>query len=179
LATVYGIVRQNKGFIDVDSRSGEGTTFKIYLRGHAAKIPEVRRQDHGAQVSGGHETILLVEDEGSILDMAKLMLEKLGYQVLAASTPKEAIRRARAYSGDIRLLIVDVIMPEMNGRNLADQLVSFYPAMACLFMSGYSGDIIAQHGMLDGSVSFIQKPFSMPALAAKVREVLDVGDGMK
>jgi two-component system cell cycle sensor histidine kinase/response regulator CckA len=175
LATVYGIVKQNNGFINVYSEPGQGTAFKLYLPRHAAETVEAQRQDQAAPAPGGHETILLVEDEPSILDMAKLMLETFGYRVLSASTPGEAIRLANAHDGKIHLLIVDVIMPEMNGRDLAKQVGSLYPEMVCLFMSGYSGDVIAHHGMLDEGVNFIQKPFSMQNLAVKVREVLDAG----
>jgi two-component system, cell cycle sensor histidine kinase and response regulator CckA len=179
LATVYGIVKQNNGFIDVDSKPGRGTTFRICLPPHTAETVVAQRRAPAAPVRGGHETILLVEDEPSILELAKLMLEKLGYEVLAASTPGEAKRLANAHGGAIRLLIADVIMPEMNGRELANQVHALCPAMACLFMSGYSGDAIAHHGILEEGVSFIQKPFSLPALAAKVREVLDADDAMK
>jgi PAS domain S-box-containing protein len=179
LATVYGIVKQNNGFIDVDSGPGRGAIFKLYLPPHTTEAVAAQSQDRGVPIRGGYETILLVEDERSILDMAKLMLEKLGYQVLAASTPKEALRLANAHGDDIRLLIVDVIMPEMNGRKLADQLAALCPAMVCMFMSGYTGEAMAHHGMLEEGVHFIQKPFSLPALAAKVREVLDADDAMK
>ena len=173
LAMVYGIVKQNDGFIIVSSEPGRGTTFKIYLPRHAVTTMDGRRHDQAVPLPGGHETILLVEDEPSILNMAKLMLEKLGYRVLPASTPSEAIGLAHEHDEEIRLLMVDVIMPEMNGRDLAKQVETLSPKMVCLFMSGYSGDIIAHHGMLDEEVYFIQKPFSMQELAAKVRQVLE------
>jgi two-component system, cell cycle sensor histidine kinase and response regulator CckA len=173
LSTVYGIVKQNNGFINVHSEPGRGATFRLYLSRYATDTAPAQRQDHAAPAPGGHETILLVEDEPSILDMAKLMLDTFGYRVLCASTPGEAIRLANAHEGEIHLLIVDVIMPEMNGRDLARHVVSLHPQMLCLFMSGYSGDVISHQGMLDEGVNFIQKPFSMQDLAAKVREVLD------
>ena len=173
LATVYGIVRQNNGFIKVYSEPGQGTTFKIYLPRHAEATPGRQRQDPAAPVPGGHETILVVEDEPSILNMARMMLEAFGYRVLAASTPGEAMGLAQVHEGKIDLLIVDVIMPEMNGRDLARQVASLYPDMGCLFMSGYSDEIIAHRGVLDEGVHFIQKPFSMQDLAAKVRRVLE------
>jgi two-component system cell cycle sensor histidine kinase/response regulator CckA len=173
LATVYGIVKQNNGFINVYSEPGQGTTFKLYLPRHAGATMEARNQGRATSARGGHETILLVEDERSILDMAKMMLEKFGYRVFCASTPSEAIRLAEGFDGDIHLLIVDVIMPEMNGRDLARRLAELYPQMVCLFMSGYSGEVIAHQDMLDEGVHFIQKPFSMQDLAAKVRQVLD------
>jgi PAS domain S-box-containing protein len=179
LATVYGIVKQNNGFINVYSEPGQGTVFKLYLPRHAAGTVAAQRPDQAAPVPGGDETILLVEDEPSILDMAKLMLETFGYRVLSASTPGEAMRLAKAHDGKIDLLIVDVIMPEMNGPDLAKQVVSLYPGIVCLFMSGYSGDIVAHRGVLDAGVNFIQKPFSMQNLGVKVREVLDAEQAMQ
>ncbi|MEJ2157254.1 MAG: response regulator [Desulfobacteraceae bacterium] len=173
LATVYGIVKQNNGFIEACSEPGQGTTFKIYMPRHTATTTAAVQKSQPIDVPGGDETILVVEDERSILKMAKSMLEKLGYRVLAASNPGEALRMANAYEGEINLLIVDVIMPEMNGRDLADEVVELHPEAACLFMSGYSGDIIAHHGLLSESVHFIQKPFSRQDLAVKVREILD------
>jgi two-component system cell cycle sensor histidine kinase/response regulator CckA len=175
LATVYGIVRQNGGFIDVDSNLGRGATFRICLPLHADKTVVKRQRIPEVLARGDHETILLVEDEEAILNLAKLMLEKLGYQVLAASTPREAMRLADVHGGTIRLLIVDVVMPEMNGRELANQLTAQCPQTACLYMSGYTGDAVTHHGILDEGVHFIQKPFSLSALAAKVREVLVQG----
>jgi PAS domain S-box-containing protein len=173
LATVYGIVKQNGGFISVDSQPERGSTFKLYLPRHAAGTGEAQRQDHATPALGGHETILLVEDEDSILQMARLILERFGYRVLAAATPDEAVRLAKAHGNRIHLLITDVVMPGMNGRELAKQLISLHPQILCLYMSGYSGDIITHHGMLDEGVNFIQKPFSMQALTGKVRQVLD------
>jgi PAS domain S-box-containing protein len=173
LATVYGIVRQNNGFINVHSHPGQGTIVKLYLPRHEGAAVKARGQDHAVTAPGGHETILLVEDEQMILQIAEAMLEKLGYRVLSASMPGEAIRLANEYDGEIRLLIVDVIMPEMNGRDLAKQVKALYPEMACLFMSGYSGDVIAQHGLLNEAVNFIQKPFLMQDLAVMVRQILD------
>ncbi len=124
-------------------------------------------------VPRGQETILLVEDEPAILDIASVMLEMQGYTVLKADSPGEAIRLAREHVGEIQLLMTDVIMPEMNGRDLAKNLLSMYPQMKRLFMSGYTADVIATHGVLDDSVHFIQKPLSLPDMAAMVREVLD------
>jgi len=119
------------------------------------------------------DSLLLVEDESAILNMTRQMLERFGYRVLSASTPSGAIRVAKEHAGGIHLLIADVVMPEMNGRNLAENLISLYPGLRRLFMSGYTADVIAHHGVLDEGIHFIQKPFSMQALAAKVREVLD------
>jgi PAS domain S-box-containing protein len=173
LATVYGIVKQNNGFINVYSEPGKGTTFKIYLSRHAAEADQIRKESPVPPAARGHETILLVEDEPAILKMATMMLERQGYRVLAASAPGEAVRVAGEHAGEIHLLMTDVVMPEMNGRDLAKNLMSLYPDLMCLFMSGYTANVIAHRGVLDEGVHFIQKPFSMLDLAAKVREVLD------
>lgn len=176
LATVYGIVKQNNGFIYAYSEPGQGATFKIYLPLHTVEGEPIREQPGTAKpLARGHETILLVEDEQTILDIAKILLERQGYTVLAGTAPNEAIDLAREYAGPIHLLITDVVMPEMNGRDLAKRLLSLYPDIRCLFMSGYTSDIIAHHGVLDEGVYFIQKPFSSAALATKVRQAL--GDG--
>jgi signal transduction histidine kinase/CheY-like chemotaxis protein len=173
LATVYGIVKQNNGFINVYSEPGEGTTFKIYLPVHSE--PAVSKQKDFKETSQkGNETILLVEDEEAILMMTKMMLERLGYTVLTASGPNEAISIVEASDiNSIHLLMTDVVMPEMNGRDLSKKLLSMHPGLKCLFMSGYTANVIAHHGVLDTWVRFINKPFSRQDLATKVREVLD------
>jgi len=130
-------------------------------------------QDPSAAVAEGCETILLVEDEAAILNLGKTMLERLGYRVLAASDPREAIRLASGHPGRIDLLMTDVIMPTMNGRDLAMQLKQRLPAIRTLFMSGYTADIISRHAVLEEGVHFVQKPFSKKELAAKVRAALD------
>jgi PAS domain S-box-containing protein len=173
LAMVYGIVRQNNGFIKLYSEPDHGTTFKIYLPRFAGKDVQARREGAARPALRGHETILLVEDEPSILNLTTQMLEMSGYSILAASTPGEAIRMAREHAGEIHLLMTDVIMPEMNGRDLAKNLLSLYPDLKRLFMSGYTADVIAHQGVLDEGVYFIQKPFSIQSLTTKVREVLD------
>ena len=171
LATVYGIVKQNKGFINVYSEPGQGTTFRIYLPCHSA-VPEPAVAEVSEQAAMGNETILLVEDEPMILEMATSMLESLGYTVLPASGPDEAIRLAGEQNGAIHLLMTDVVMPAMNGRLLANRLCAQLPGLRCLFMSGYTANVIAHHGVLDEGVHFIEKPFTLHALAAKIREVL-------
>jgi CheY-like chemotaxis protein len=173
LAMVYGIVKQNGGFIDVYSEPGQGTSFKIYLPRSPGKEEEVRTAETLEPAGRGQETVLIVEDEPAILDLSKQLLEMQGYRVLTAGTPGEAIRLAEKHKGEIHLLLTDVIMPEMNGRELAGKLLSLYPGLKRLFMSGYTADIIAPHGVLDEGVHFLQKPFSLNALAAKVREALD------
>jgi PAS domain S-box-containing protein len=173
LATVYGIVKQNSGYINIDSEPGQGTTFTIYLPRNTDKSEQAWTEGAAEPNLRGHETILLVEDEPTILELTTEMLTTQGYTVLAASTPGEAIRLAREHAGKIHLLLTDVVMPEMNGRDLANNLLSLYPHLKRLFMSGYTADVISNHGVLDEGVNFIQKPFSMQALAAKVRKVLD------
>jgi PAS domain S-box-containing protein len=172
LASIYGMVKQNNGFINVYSEPGQGTTFKVYLPRHAAKSGHLPEKGLDLPVERGHETILLVEDEPAILKMATMMLERLGYAVVGARTPGEAVRLAEAHAGGIHLLVTDVVMPDMNGRDLAEHLLSMYPNLKCLFMSGYTADIIAHQGVLAARVQFIQKPFSLKDLAAKVRQAL-------
>ena len=173
LAMVYGIVKQNAGFIDVYSEPGQGTSFKIYLP-RCPGQEELAGMARPLEPAGrGEETVLLVEDEAAILDLSKQLLEMQGYRVLTADTPSKAIRLAEAHRGEVHLLLTDVIMPEMNGRELARKLLFLYPELKVVFMSGYTADIIAHHGVLDDGVQFIQKPFSLEALAVKVRETLD------
>ncbi|MDA8123868.1 MAG: response regulator [Deltaproteobacteria bacterium] len=173
LATVYGIVKQNNGFIIVDSAPGQGTTFRIYLPRHRDKAEQPWTPGPQKSTPRSQETLLVVEDEVEILHMAKRMLEKQGYQVLTAATPREAIRLAEGYAGEIHLLITDVVMPEMNGRELSKKILARYPNLKRLFMSGYTADVIAYQGILDDGVRFLQKPFSTQNLAAKVREALE------
>jgi two-component system, cell cycle sensor histidine kinase and response regulator CckA len=172
LATVYGIIRQNNGFINVYSEPDKGTTLTIYLPRFVGK-GERAQTGSSRPTPCGLETILVVEDEPAILKVTKRMLEAKGYTVLAATTPGEGIRLARAHAGEIALLITDVVMPEMNGRDLAKNLLSIYPGIKRLFMSGYTANVITHHGVLDEGVHFIQKPYSIRDLAAKVREALD------
>ncbi len=173
LSTVYGIVKQNKGFINVYSEPGDGTLFKIYLPRHLTMSEELNKKSSAILEVQGHETILLVEDDSTILAMGKRILERFGYRVLTAEKPSEAIRVTRENADKIHLLITDVVMPEMNGQELVDKLTTLYPKLKHLFMSGYTGDVIAYHGVLEEGENFIEKPFSMQALAAKVREILD------
>ena len=181
LSTVYGIVKQNNGFINVYSEMKKGTTFKIYLpihTGQAVKAPSENTIE--LPLSKG-ETVLLVEDDDSILKMVTRMLGKLGYVVLCTSSPAEAIKLATEHANNMNLLITDVVMPAMNGRELSERLKSRYPDLKTLFMSGYTTDIIAHRGVLKDDVSFIAKPFSNKELALKIREVLDEikGDGKR
>jgi CheY-like chemotaxis protein len=174
LATVYGIVKQNNGFINVYSEPGIGTTFTIFLPRHEGCGTESFTEVLAESAPRGQETLLLVEDEPDILNMTAMILEKQGYTVLSANTPGEATHLASKHSNEIRLLITDVVMPEMNGRDLANSLKSQHPHLKCLFMSGYNADVIAHHGVLSEGINFIQKPFSLFELATKVREALEV-----
>ena len=173
LSTVYGIVKQNNGFINVYSEPGRGTTFRIYLPRHSGAISEKPRTTDEHIVNGGGEAVLVVEDEIAILKLTERILSRCNYKVLLAKSPSEAREVAQAHSGQIALLITDVVMPEMNGRELANQLKVLCPGIKCLFMSGYTADVIAHRGVLDEGVAFIQKPFSIRGLAAKVREALE------
>jgi len=173
LATIFGIVKQNNGFINVYSEPGLGTTFTIYLPRYTGKSEQSQNEGGAMPVPSGLETVLLVEDELSILNMASMILTRQGYNVLQANSPSEAMRLAKEHIAEINLLITDVIMPEMNGKDLSNKLQQLHPRLKCLFMSGYTADAIAPHGVLDEGVNFLQKPFSLPGLAAKVREVLD------
>ncbi|MFH0783604.1 MAG: PAS domain S-box protein [Pseudomonadota bacterium] len=173
LSTVYGIAKQNRGFVNVYSEPGTGTTFKIYLPRFAATAVEPEVKKKTAIPKGYGQLILLVEDEEVILNVGQVMLNRLGYTVLPAASPSEALHQAQAHAGEIKLLITDVIMPEMNGHDLAQLLVEQIPGLRCLFTSGYTADIITHHGVLDEKINFIQKPFSFMELAVKVREVMD------
>ena len=173
LATIYGIVNQNNGSINVYSEPNQGSTFKIYLPRLVTEENADKAVPEKNTAAGGTETILLVEDEPTILRMAQVMLERKGYSVLSAATPAEAIDLAKAHADKIHLLMSDVVMPEMNGRELAGQITALYPDIRLLFMSGYTADVIAHQGVLDDGVAFIQKPFSMADMTAKIREVLD------
>jgi len=172
LATVYGAVKQNGGTIDVRSEPGKGTDFVIRLLRH--------RVEHGADSSAAgvdnscrHETILLVEDDANLLDLTRSMLEYSGYRVLSAQSPDKALELALEFRDSIGLLLSDVVMPGMNGRDLKNRIGHIVPRMKHLYVSGYTSDIIATHGVLDKGVNFLQKPFSVKELSRKVREVLD------
>lgn len=172
LSTVYGIVNQNHGIIDVDSSPGKGSIFRIYLPGNtdqsaASKEPIMDETERGS------ETILLVEDEEYMLRAVQFMLTKLGYNVISANRPGIALQLAEEHGSKIGLLITDVVMPEQNGFDLAQAIRLLQPDLKCLYISGHTSDIIAQHGLMKEGISFLQKPFLLNDLAIKVREMLD------
>lgn len=176
LATVYGIVKQNGGFVYVISEPGRGAAFRIYLPRHLGEVGEKRGETQVRPLPRGHETVLLVEDEPGLLNLAGDMLRHLGYTVLEAGSPEEALRLGKEHPEKIHLLISDVVMPGMNGKDLYLSLQAFRPDLEGMFMSGYSSDVLAPRGVvLERGVAFLHKPFSMQALADRVREALEGG----
>jgi len=177
LSTVYGIIKQSGGYIWVFSEVGKGTTFKIYLPRVAATgelaIAQVAAQDETRAVEPGTETILVVEDEANLRYLARQYLEKQGYRVIEAADGAVAMQIAVAHEGVIHLLLTDVIMPGMNGRELAQRISEIRPNVKVLYMSGYTENVVGHNGMLDAGVRLLQKPFNLRDLKSKVREVLD------
>lgn len=173
LATVYGIVKQSDGYVWVYSEPGQGTTFKIYLpRVEAAAEPPAPKPTPPASLRGS-ETVLLAEDEEAVRNLTRRVLESHGYTVLTAGDGQEALRLADGHAGPIHLLLTDVVMPNMSGRQLAERVVSARPEAKVLYLSGYTDDAIIHHGVLEPGIAFLQKPFTPQGLARKVREVLD------
>ncbi len=171
LATVYGIVKQNNGSIDVCSKEGEGTTFDIYLPRHHGSA-ENNRNVQPDLSARGFETILVVEDQVDMLELTKASLEKYGYRVLTALDPSEALRQCKTFTGTIHLMLTDVIMPGMSGRSLSESVRKLCPNIKVIFMSGYTANELAPEGVLAEGVEFIQKPFTPSALAKKIGDVL-------
>jgi signal transduction histidine kinase len=173
LATVYGVVKQCRGHIWVYSEPERGTVFKIYLPVSAALAREPARPSLGAAVPGGTETIVLVEDETGVRDLAVRVLERFGYSVITTHSPLEALEVFQTRGGPLDLILTDVVMPKMSGPELIEQVRSIRPDIKVLFMSGYTDETVMRHGILAAGVPFLQKPFSSTQLATKVREVLD------
>ncbi len=173
LATTYGVVKQSGGSIEVYSEVGIGTTFKIYLPRVEEEASPSEKDDRPQYMRGGSETVLVVEDEDIVRNLCVQILERLGYKVLKARNGAEAIALAHSYADRIDLLLTDVVMPGMNGAEMARQLVMHHPERKVLFTSGYTDDAIVRHGILKEGVSFIGKPYTPSALAKKVRGVLD------
>jgi two-component system cell cycle sensor histidine kinase/response regulator CckA len=172
LSTVFGIVKQSGGGLEVYSELGTGTTVKVYLP-RIDQPAHVEAEKLKTAAARGHETILLAEDDEMVRTLVRETLERAGYRVLAGSDPVEARRAAEAHSGPIHLLITDVVMPKVNGRELADQLAVRRPGMKVLYMSGYTDNAVLNSGILQKEVAFLQKPFTPAALIDKVREVLE------
>lgn len=172
LATLYGIVTQNEGHIRVDSAPGKGSRFALYFPRHKGDPASFVAPQANGDLSG-HETILIVEDQAQVLKFTQMLLEKNGYSVLTASTPTEALQICRQTDQPIALLLTDVIMPEMNGKELKERIAELTPGIRALYMSGYTEDVIAQNGIVDTNIEFIQKPFSNRELASKIRQVLN------
>jgi len=175
LPTVWRSAREHKGDIEVQSEAGSGTTFTLYLPRHALEAAPEPVRAAARTTPRGEETILLVEDEPDLLEMAAAILTEQGYRILAASSPGAALDLAGKDPGSISLLLTDVIMPDMSGRDLAIRLLAGNPRLRCLFMSGYSADVVGHHGVLDEEEHFLQKPFTIQDLATRVREALDGG----
>ncbi|NJN97257.1 MAG: PAS domain S-box protein [Anaerolineales bacterium] len=173
LATVYGIIKQSGGDIMASSQPGQGTTFKIYLPARQAAAVIGPNPAIAASSPRGHETILLVEDESGVRGLVQQTLADQGYTILEAGHGRQALTLSGQHPGPIDLLLTDVVMPEMSGRDLAEQLKAQRPHLKVLFMSGYTDDIVLRHGLLTAQVEFLPKPFSPRVLAVKVRELLD------
>jgi CheY-like chemotaxis protein len=171
LATVYGIVQQSSGFISVSSTPEVGTTFRIHLPETTIPMPEAQPVAATAAAPHGGGTILVVEDSAQLRELFRDVLELHGYKVLDAPNGRAAVDVAAAYAGTIDLLLTDVIMPEMNGRQLADRLVATRPGIKVMFASGYSADDLVRHGV-EAGMAYMQKPFSPESLAQKVKDVL-------
>jgi two-component system cell cycle sensor histidine kinase/response regulator CckA len=177
LSMVYGIVKQSGGYIWVYSEPDRGTTFKIYLPRVDQAAEGVDTQNRPKSVQRGTETILLVEDDPQLLQLSSSVLAHCGYKILAASGPEEGLEICKANHRDIRLLVTDVVMPRMNGRQLAEQIQQVSPNVKVLYISGYTSNAIVHYGVLDPGLWFLPKPFTLSALVAKVRDVLDSGPG--
>jgi two-component system cell cycle sensor histidine kinase/response regulator CckA len=173
LATVYGIVKQSGGYIWVYSEPGQGATFKVYLPRVEPAGEPVAARPSPARALGGTEIILLAEDEAAVRNLARRVLEKHGYKLLLAATGRDGVQLATQHAGPIDLLVTDVVMPEMGGRELAQRLTALQPGLKVLYLSGYTDDMIVRHGVLEAGVAFLQKPFTPDTLLRKIREVLD------
>jgi DNA-binding NtrC family response regulator len=174
LSTVYGIVKQSGGYIWANSEPGKGSTFKVYL----PRVDEPVEVSSSIEIPApaarkGRETILLVEDQPEVRELARIVLADRGYSVINAQNPEDAEHQARSNGGQIHLLLTDVMMPGISGRELAKRITSRHPHIRVLYMSGYTNNVIAEDGMLEAGLSFLQKPFTPQTLVQKVRETLD------
>jgi CheY-like chemotaxis protein len=173
LAMVYGIIEQSGGRIEVLSEPRRGTTFKVYLPPSREEASTPAAEDRATGLTRGEETVLLAEDEDGVRDLARLCLERNGYQVLEAGNGSDALRICEQYPGAIDILVTDVVMPHLSGRQVAERVLSRRPRTKVLYVSGYTDDAMTRHGVADAGTSFLPKPFTAESLARKVREVLD------
>jgi CheY-like chemotaxis protein len=173
LATVYGIVKQSGASIQVESKVGQGTAFRIYFPPAEGSTSRRPQPTANGKVAGGTETILVAEDEPDLRELTRIFLEGYGYKVLAASSAEQAIRTAENFKDPIHLLLTDVIMPGMSGRQLAEKVLSQRPQTRIVYMTGYTDDMVVQHKVLEPGVKLLQKPFTKADLALKVRATLD------
>lgn len=173
LSTVYGIVEQYGGAIEVDSNPGQGTVFRIYLTRVEEQVESSQPGEYPGASLRGHETVLLVEDEDEVRNLASRVLLQSGYTLLEARNGEEALLMCELHEGSIHLLVTDVVMPGMNGRELSERLVPLQPQVKVIYISGYTDDVVVHHGVSETNSAFLQKPFEPEVLARKVREVLD------
>jgi CheY-like chemotaxis protein len=176
LSTTYGILKQAGGSIAVESEPGQGSRFAAYFPYFEGATIQERPRQAPAKAARGSETILLVEDEPGVRAIGRELLELEGYKVIEAENGAHALKVAKAFPGEIDLLLSDVIMPELGGRELAEQLSLSRPAIRVLFVSGFTDETISRHGVLEEGVAFLQKPFTLETLSQKVREILDGHD---
>ena len=173
LSTVYGIVKQSVGSIQAESQPGRGTSFRIYLPATDGESTKQGDRLVQARVGGGSETILVAEDEPDLRELTRTFLESYGYKVLEAGSAEQAIRTAEEFGEPIHLLLTDVIMPGMSGRQLAESILRKSPSTKIVYMTGYTDDMVVQHKVLEPGVQLLQKPFTKAELALKVRSTLD------
>jgi CheY-like chemotaxis protein len=173
LATVFGIVKQNRGNILVESEEGLGTTFRVYLPSSSETMPAPARAPAELPILPGHETILIVEDNAEVRGLARRILQKQGYTLLEVQNGQEALQLVTQYPEPIHLVLTDMIMPGMNGKVLAEELLRRRPELKIIFMSGYANNIIAEPGDLNSQSAFVQKPFSAKTLVQKIQAALD------
>lgn len=170
---MYGIVKQNKGFVWVYSEKGHGSTFKVYLPRSSNEITETDPGDISVKMLEGYETVLIVEDDEYLRKVVKIALDQFGYKTLEACDGQAAVSLCESYGGQIDLMITDVVMPRMSGRETADRVKVLFPDIRVVFVSGYTDNAIVHHGVLDSGIHFLEKPFSPEKLLRKVRFVLD------
>ncbi|MGO9567735.1 MAG: ATP-binding protein [Desulfomonilaceae bacterium] len=173
LATVYGIVKQHRGHVGVSSEVGRGTTFQVYLPRVLDQSETVHETQSAEAKPQGKETVLVVEDDEIVRNLAAEVLDTLGYSTLSARDPERALAISRSHEGPIHLLLTDVVLPQMDGRSLFKSLSASRPEMKVLYISGYTEDFIVHHGVLDLGVQFLAKPFTVDALATRIRRILD------